>query len=68
MEELYKKIDAVTEGQDVDEVIRALAYALADSVAFATDYKFNEENNANVSALVQSAYKFACTENSVTVN
>jgi hypothetical protein len=66
--DLEDEIENLLEGKDLDEVIRVLAYALADSVAYATDYTYDATNNANLAEMVQDAYKFCCTENSVTVN
>lgn len=67
MNDLCDKIDTLLEGHDIDEAIRALAFALADTVAFATEYAFDAENETAVTALVQSAYKFCCATKTDTV-
>lgn len=67
-QELLDKLDNLFEGEQVDEVIQVLAFALSDSVAFATDYVFHKENAKNLQDMVESAYKHICHTNSVTVN
>ena len=65
---MYDLIDRAIEGKDLNEVIHALAYALSDSVAYATDYAFDEDNHAKIAQMVQHAYTFICAQNSVTLN
>lgn len=67
-EDMHAKIDDAIEGEDLNEVINALAYALADSVAYATDYQFDEDNHARMAHMVQHAYTFICSQHSVTLN
>lgn len=68
MVNMAAKLDDLFEGHNLDEVIRVLAFALSDSVAFATDYVFDEENAKQLQELVASAYMHMCHEKSVTVN
>jgi len=68
MSPLVEKIDKLLEGEELDEVIKTLAFAYADSVAFATEYKYSKTNAEMLKDMAESAYAHLCSENSVTVN
>ena len=64
MKELAAKLHDALAGELVADVIRVLIIALADGVAFATDYKFEKENEVQLLDMVKDAYKFCCESNS----
>lgn len=67
-EKLIEAISNAIEGKQLDDVISALVFTLADSVAFATDYMYDEDNAENMQEMVLNVYKHCCTSTTNTVN
>lgn len=65
-QKLLDGLDELFEGEQLNEVIHILAFALSDSVAFATDYVYHEHNADALKDMVESAYRHACHDNNLT--